>query len=167
MNTDLSEREIFNKIINFKDAPRTLRWEMGYWGETMHRWYEEGAPLEKTDLDELKANSSIVGPGIPTYCPESEKANSPNTKISSYFKLDSGMNTVPYNYFYHLPFEEEIIYEDDEYIEKYDNLRIRTRELKSKSSMPMWLEFPVKERKDWEKIKEERLTIDNLSKRFT
>jgi len=38
--------------------------------------------------------------------------------------------------------------------------------MKDGSSMPFWLEYPVKTRADWEKIKEERFNPDSISKRY-
>ncbi|GAG37241.1 unnamed protein product, partial [marine sediment metagenome] len=55
---------------------------------------------------------------------------------------------------------------DSKYIEKYGLDGIKTRQLKDGSSMPLWLEFPVKERKDWEQIKEERFNLESIGNRY-
>ena len=41
---DLSARELFLNTINFKSSPKTLKWEFGYWGGAINRWYSEGLP---------------------------------------------------------------------------------------------------------------------------
>ena len=49
MKDPYTTRELFTRIINFKDAPRTMKWEFGYWGQTISRWYREGLP-QKSDI---------------------------------------------------------------------------------------------------------------------
>jgi uroporphyrinogen-III decarboxylase len=45
-------------------------------------------------------------------------------------------------------------------------LGIKIKTLKDESSMPMWLEYPVTDNISWEIIKEEKLSLDNVKKRF-
>ena len=40
----LNSRERFLATMNFQPADRALLWEMGYWGATLRRWYDEGLP---------------------------------------------------------------------------------------------------------------------------
>lgn len=37
-------RERFLEVMSFSPGVRTLRWEFGYWGETVKNWYESGLP---------------------------------------------------------------------------------------------------------------------------
>ena len=43
----MNARERFHEVMNFNTAAGSLRWEFGYWGATLDRWYAEG--LEKRD----------------------------------------------------------------------------------------------------------------------
>lgn len=39
----MNARERFNAIMTFDTSVRTLKWEFGYWAETMRKWYGEGS----------------------------------------------------------------------------------------------------------------------------
>ncbi len=157
-------RELFLDITSFKKSSRTLKWEFGYWGEALDKWYEQGLPNFK-GLSGL-TSFGAYGPAFPTpsygladFIPE-------DYDVSKYFNFDEGFTSVPVNYWTCPLMDVKVVYEDDKYIEQYGPDGIRTRQLKDGSSMPLWLEFPVKNRKDWEKIKKERFSLDNIDKRF-
>ena len=38
----MNSRERFLKILNFERCDRTLKWEIGYWGGALEKWYNEG-----------------------------------------------------------------------------------------------------------------------------
>lgn len=42
----MNTREKFIEIMNFKKI-ETVKWEFGFWGATIDRWYEEGLPKKK------------------------------------------------------------------------------------------------------------------------
>lgn len=58
-------------------------------------------------------------------------------------------------------FDEPPIEEDDEVVVHRDHWGILRRSFKTKESMPEFLDFPVKDRRDWEQYKEERLDPDH------
>lgn len=65
----------------------------------------------------------------------------------------------------HPGFETIIIEETDEYIIFREGRGITMKNVKSvNGSMPEWLDYPVKTEADWERLKEERLRIDDLSR---
>ena len=162
---NINVREIFKKIINFESIPRTLKWEFGYWNSTIDRWYGEEFP--KIKGFDIASNGAVqVGPALPNMYHNGKLLFSEDIDVSSFFDFDSGFRMFPYNYLFYPDFEEKIIYENDKYIEKINVQGIRTREFIDGESMPMWLEFPVKNKKDWEEIKEERLNLDSISKRY-
>src|SRR4030067_2802332 len=43
----MNTQERFLSVMNFEKADRTLYWEMGYWKDTIERWYQEGLPKKK------------------------------------------------------------------------------------------------------------------------
>ncbi|MBP8128319.1 MAG: hypothetical protein KA184_01975 [Candidatus Hydrogenedentes bacterium] len=58
-------------------------------------------------------------------------------------------------------FEERILEEDAESRVHVDSWGITRRTFKNKESMPRFLDYPVKSRRDWEQYKEERLDPDH------
>lgn len=62
------------------------------------------------------------------------------------------VNTGPYP-----KFETEILEEDENYYIHYDSWGIKRRDYKHGESMSEFLEFPVKNRRDWEVYKEKYL----------
>ncbi|MCL5072253.1 MAG: hypothetical protein M1308_15385 [Actinobacteria bacterium] len=166
MSNGLTVKEIFQKVVNFKPCPRTLKWEFGYLSLTIPRWYREGLPGKdcNTPIPETVSTPAQAFP-LP-WVSGGTLEEGYASDVDNFFDMDEGFMGVPVNYWLFPGFEEKVIYEDDTYIEMIDNDGIRKREYKDKSSMPLWLEFPVKARSDWEKIKEERLNIKGINKRF-
>lgn len=163
--TDKNIRELFNNIIKFEPAERTLKCEFGYWGGTINRWYKEGLPKVKGLPKEISYGESIAGSFV-TWSPQGGVFPLKDYDIKHYFGLDEGFTLFPYHYWIYPPFEEKIIYEDDKFIEHFDVDGVRKKILKDNSSIPLWLEWPVKNRKDWEKIKEEKFNLNNLHDRY-
>lgn len=58
-------------------------------------------------------------------------------------------------------FEPVILQETEDYVVHIDGLGIKRRDLKHSMSMSEFLEFPVKDRRDWERLKEERFDPDH------
>ncbi len=57
--------------------------------------------------------------------------------------------------------ERKVISEDDVSVTFTDSWGIKRRDLKGRESMSEFIEFPVKDRKDWERFKAERLDPDH------
>lgn len=170
MKNNLSARELFLNIINFKSSPKTLKWEFGYWGGTINRWYSEGLQKNIGMSKELAYGESVFGPsmrwGAPSYGTGAE--NSPRClDIDNFFKLDEQLMLAPYDCWIFPKYKEKIIFEDDRNKESYNSLGIRQKILKDDSSMPLWLEYPIKCRKDWEQIKEEKFNLNSITKRWS
>lgn len=163
----LNTRDLFLNITEFKPAPRTLNWEFGYWGGTVKRWYKEGLPRIKGLSGEVSEGRGVNGSGQPSGTPSFSGAISlRDYDISNYFDFDQDFTLVPYNYWIYPRFEKKLIGEDERYNEIIDGDGIRKKILKDDSSMPFWLEWPVKDRKDWEKIKEERFSFETIGDRY-
>lgn len=166
MKDTITAKELFNNIMSFKLSRRTLKWELAYWKETLFKWYSEGLPANNSPQDSSLVDTIGLGPALPWSGSDNGNIRVDNKDVSKYFSFDDGLYPVPYRLWLYPCFEEIIIAEDDRYIEKYNQSGIRTRELKDGSSMPMWLEFPIKNRPDWEKIKEERLNTGTIKDRY-
>jgi uroporphyrinogen decarboxylase len=161
-------RELFLKIINFESCDRTLKWEFAYWGGTLNRWYKEGLTRTKGSYREYSYGDCVLGPG----CLGNNSLNyninfwTRDLDVHRYFGFDECITQLPYFYWLYPYFKRKIIYEDDNYIELIDCDGIRKKILRDNSSMPFWLEWPVKNKEDWENIKQERLSLDSINKRF-
>lgn len=167
MSNSDSTKELFLKIMNFEPCPRTLKWEFGYWIGTLNRWYQEGLNKVEGYQFDLKYGDAIQGPGHPQGSYSwSGQISKPESDVHNYFDFDKEWALVPYNYWIFPRFEKRIINEDKKYIEYFDTDGVKKKEYKDKSSMPMFLEFPVKNRNDWERIKEERFNFNSIDKRF-
>lgn len=46
----MNTRERFLEVMNFNPDVRSLKWEFGYWGGTIKRWYDEGLPEKNYPL---------------------------------------------------------------------------------------------------------------------
>lgn len=166
----MTTRDLYLKILDFEKVKQNLNWDFGYWGGTIDRWKKEGLPndiaLKGPDRNYLYGEF-INGPGL-TYPMASFDPNVLYASgIVELFDLDPGPAPFQINWWYSPRFDYEIIHEDDEKIEYVDTLGIRCLNYKDQRSMPHWLEFPLKTKKDWDKIKEERLSIKNISQRYT
>ncbi len=163
-------RELYLRILNFKEKKVNLNWDFGYWGGTISRWKKEGLPV---DIDFLGPKRDylygefINGPGL-TYPMSSFDPNVLYASgLSRLFDLDPGPSPFRINWWYCPRFDYVVLHEDEEKIEYVDTQGIRCLNYKDQRSMPHWLEYPVKDEKDWEKLKEEKLNLDNLSERYT
>lgn len=152
----MNARERFNAIMTFDTSVRTLKWEFGYWAETMKRWYGEGLPMKAGIPQELKGGEEVFGEGIPW-----KKNGEPFAQdVHDFFELDRGFERVPVNFLFEPTFEYRVLEEDDERRVVVDEMGIRKQVRRDESSMPQFLEWPVRNRDDWEKMKEERLSSD-------
>ena len=127
MKDNYSVRELFRRIINFEETPKTMKWEFGYWGETVLRWYREGLPKKSSTVGKINTYDTVIGPGCPENYNQSGNKYLIDTDISDYFNFDTGMHYVPYHYFYYPIFKEKVIDEDGQYEVKYNNLGIKIR----------------------------------------
>ncbi len=116
---------------------------------------------------QIKPTDDILGPGLPVSPPGYGFKMPRDCDVSNFFGFDEGFDSVPYDYWIFPPFEKKVIFEDSKYIEFYDHDGIRKKILKDGSSMPFWIEYPVKNRNDWERIKEEKFDLDSIGKRYT
>ena len=126
----MNSRERFLNTMNFQKVDRSPLWEMGYWEETLKRWHKEGL---SEDVHIEPAHYS---------------------RPTEFFGLDRhenagvGLGLIP-------DFEELTVEETDDYRIYINSEGIKLKELRKgkEQSMPQWLEFPIKNRQDWEEFK--------------
>lgn len=123
----MDQRERFRRIMQFQTVDRVPNYEIGPWERTVERWHSEGLP-SSVDWREYF-----------------EVGGSPHTHIADVPNLDM----IP-------SFEEKVIEETDKYIVSIGKDGIKSKNLKTSSEefMPQWLEFPVRNREDFRKLKQ-------------
>jgi uroporphyrinogen-III decarboxylase len=124
----LRNRERFKRVMHFQSVDRVPHFEFGYWNETYDVWHQQGLPRE---IDTEK-------------------------KMNRHFGFDR-FELCPVNDWNWLcpPFEEQVLEEDDRHKIIIDKDGVKCKVKKDgTSSIPYILDFPLKTRDDWERIKE-------------
>lgn len=117
----MDARTRFNRFMNYLDVDRPPFYEwLGYWRQTVNRWYGEGLP--------------------------------PGVSVEDYFGFDR-IEGVPVDYDPIPSFIPKLIREDYRYIVWQSTFGIVYKDLKVSTSIPSFIEFPVKNPEDWEILK--------------
>ena len=152
----MNTREIFLRILNFQDSPRTLNWEFGYWGGTVKRWYQEGLPMKYGLSKEVNYGEGVGGPACYWPVISWNEDMIQDRDVSDFFNFDIGTELIPFNYWIYPKYKTHVLREDDLHMELIDKDGIKKRIYKDDSSMPQFLDWPVKNKEDWERVKKER-----------
>lgn len=184
----MNSRDRFLEVMNFNSNVRTLKYEYAFWGATLNRWYEEGLPKNKfielpkrittpTSSLYLTANSrnqemikkgiipdglAIFGGGV--YWPT--QGLPVDRDVENYFGFDKGIALVDVNQLFSPMFDIAILEETDSVFKYIDIDGVTRIYQKREATLPTAINWPVKDRKSWYKIKEERLNLDNIDGRF-
>lgn len=134
----MENRERFLSTMTYKKVDRVPVNLPGPWKDTLERWKKEGLPCEVADVhDYLGVN---------------------NYKVKL-INISGQTGLFP-------PFEEKVIEEDEKTKISIDRYGRTVRNFKDHTSMPHWLEFPVKNKNDLKKILEERFNPDSINERY-
>ena len=139
----MTNRERFRAVMAFEQTDRPCHIEQGFWPETFERWRAEGLP---SDIKE------------PVFSYLGDRPD-----MFDHFEVIRFGYMLPRQY-YVPAFEEEIIEETDTYRIVRDSLGCTAKHSKVGASMPQFLDYPVKTRRDYEALKE-RLQ-PSLSERY-
>lgn len=167
----MNTRERFLKIMNFESCDRTLIWEFCYWAGAVKRWYKEGLESTNKEVIEKSHHADIVhGPSL--YWPASQGgkggafAESPQgTDVNSFFDLDEGTERVPISTWIEPDFEVVVLEEDERNQTIINQWGVTQKLPKLVTSPPDDIDWPVKNRRDWEEYKEKGFNTD-ISKRL-
>ncbi len=143
----MNTRERFCAIMNFEPV-MTLKTEYGYWTTTIKNFIREGMPVVEDLPEDTPDNSTISG--ATKVDPKSSILEEKN--IRSHFNLDPYAAKFPCDF--SPPFREKVIEEDDEFKVYTDKYGITVKERKTGTSTPLYIDFPIKNRRDFEKYKE-------------
>ena len=140
----MTARETFNATMRFDRAQPALKAEFGYWTTTVKRFLREGMPQKEALPPGLSDNATISG--ATAVDPGGSTVSDVNVRAAC--GLDSYAAKFPCDFSPLLP--ARIVEEDAEYRTLYDSYGILKKERKTGSTPPLDLEFPVKNRADFE-----------------
>jgi len=120
----MDERERFTRIMQFQTVDKVPNYELGLLKRTAERWHSEGLPSGVDWKEYFEIGE------------HRHIADVPN------------MNMIP-------SFEEKVIEETDRYIISISKNGIKSKNLKTSDTfMPQWLEYPVKNCRDFIELKQ-------------
>lgn len=185
----MNTRERFLEVMkNFNTSVPTMKWEFGYWGETLNNWYRSGLPKKYPAAipdTYTSVSSSIYTKSWTCENKFVKKGEYPNGYVAmagglywptqgfaldrdvrEYFKMDRTQQLVDLNLFFFPMFEPEVLEEDDAKLKYRDLDGVVRLYLKESATMASGWEWPIRDRASWEKLKEERVNLNNVRGRL-
>jgi hypothetical protein len=155
----LNAVERFRAVMSFEPCDRTLLWEFGYWAGTIRRWYEEGLPRKKGIPDSLVLGDVFLGEALTIPAAYDGVGEPPGSwyfaeDIHDYLQMDEGNKRVPINLWMLPRIKEQILEEQTDTVIRINYYGQKVRSWKDEHGHPEVLEFPVRKREDFERIKE-------------
>ena len=176
-------RERFLEVMNFNTSVHSVKWEFGYWGEVIDNWYDSGLPKKKypeipkghnpTSGLYYTAWKSVKGPRLPKgiavmggglYWPT--QCFPMDYDVRDYFGLDGPLVLVDVNQIFHPMFKPQVIEENQKQLLYMDLDGVKRRFLKEHATMASGEVYPIRDRASWQKLKDERINMDDLTGRF-
>ncbi len=180
----MNVRERFHEVMNFNPDVHSIKWEFGYWGKTINDWYDQGLfrkqypVLDKRittptsslyspawtcmGVNRLPNGIAVMAGGL--YWPT--QGFPLDSDVRNHFGMDHTQRLVDVNLHFSPMFDVRILDEDKERLTYIDVDGVKRLFLKDEATIPTSLEWPITDRKSWEKLKEERLNLNNISDRF-
>ncbi len=178
-------RERFLEVmLNFNPRVTPPKWEFGYWGDTINNWYEEGLPRREFPRipinittptaslynpcwnsikgERLPAGVAVIGGGL--YWPT--QGFPIDNDVKNELNLDKSQILVNVNLLFHPMFDIKIFQEDDHYLTYQDLDGVKRKFIKDTGVIPPGIEWVIKDRKGWEKLKDERINLNDIRGRF-
>lgn len=125
-------KERFQKVFHYEEFDRPPDFEFGYWEETLEKWINQ----EKIPQNILQNNDD----------------ENFQEKAEKYFGFER-RQTLPVAVDLKPCFERKVVEEDERTRIVRNERGITCRELKNHETMPEWIDFPVKDYSDFEKMK--------------
>jgi uroporphyrinogen decarboxylase len=144
----MSTRQRLLTTLNFEPCDHPPYWEWAYWPETLDRWYTEGLE-RKVGYPASMLKSEPLSGGAGDWRPPMPREQDACRALG----LDEGYFHPPVHGRIPLPVPVQILEEDEHMQVLVDTDGITKKVLKDAMSMPMFISYPVKCRKDWEAMK--------------
>lgn len=177
-------RERFLEVMNFNTDVHSVKWEFGYWGETIKNFYDAGLPCNNYPKLPLQVSTPTSSLYIPAWTCQS-KSILPNgigvmggglywptqgfpldTDVRDYFSMDQTQQMVDVNLLFCPMFEPRVDAEDEGSYTYTDIDGVTRKFLKKQATIPAGMDWPITDEASWQKIKSERLNLSNISDRF-
>jgi len=181
----MNVRERFLEVmLNFNTDVAAPKWEFGYWGDTINNWYSEGLekrrppkiptgistptaslynPCWHVKRDErLPAGIAVIGGGL--YWPT--QGFPLDNDVKDTLEMDKGQILVNVNLLFHPMFEVEVLEEDEHQLTYRDIDGVKRKFLKETGVIPSGVDWVIKDRRSWERLKDERLNTRDIRGRF-
>ncbi|MFA5816403.1 MAG: uroporphyrinogen decarboxylase family protein [Bacteroidales bacterium] len=177
-------RERFLEVMSFNTSIHSLKWEFGYWGETMNNWYDQGLPKKNYPVPDtvittptaslyttawtcrgigrLPNGIAVTAGGL--YWPT--QGFPLDSDVRHYFGMDYTQRLVDINLHFCPMFKVQILDEDEKKLTYIDIDGVKRIFLKEEGTIPTSIYWPIIDETSWEKLKEERLNLKNLKDRF-
>jgi hypothetical protein len=177
-------RERFHEVMNFNTAVPAMKWEFGLWGETLNNWYDQGLPKSDPPIIEeaittptaslysrawnslpkerLPSGIAVMAGGL--YWPT--QGFPLDGDVRRHFGMDYTQVMVDVNLLFSPLFDVVVHEETDDRMLYTDMDGVKRLFLKKEATIPTSVEWPIKDRASWEKLKRERLCLDDISARF-
>lgn len=143
----MNSREKFNAVMNFDDNSPNMKAEFGYWAGTIRTWFDQGLPRLQ-DIPDSVLDGELVRGTLPLH-PEDDGLIDRN--VLPYFKLDSYLAKFPFDISPRLGLK--IIKEDSKERIYIDKFGITNKVSKECAGIPMILDYPIKNSKDFNDYK--------------
>ncbi len=148
----MNARERFLAVMRFDTTVAPPKWEFGYWASAVRRWYKEGLPRQVGLPDAVPDGEGVTGPGL------AWRRDRPRDRdVSAACALDAGMERMPLNILISPAFKDEILEDHGDWVLRRDGEGVVRRERRDRNSLPRFVDWPVRNREDWERLKAERL----------
>lgn len=148
----MNARERFLAIMNFQRPDRNLFWEMGYWSDTLERWYAEG--LSPRSLERRRPGEGVRGENSPH--DEFSTSRVRDKDVHNTHGLDKGLICLPVNSGPAPLFEQKVFEETEHYIVTQDEYGVRKKLNREEAATPEFIGWPAETREDFEQLKAER-----------
>ncbi len=133
----MTDRQRFLRYMNYQPVDRPPLHLTGPWSDTLERWYREGLP----------------------------RGVDPNEHLGLAVK-PLALNNISGESALWPWFEEETLSEEGDFKIFRDRSGRTVRDFKDHTSMPEWLDFPVKTRDDLQRILDERFDLSDMDARY-
>lgn len=177
-------RERFHEIMGFNTDVRSIKWEFGYWGETIKNWYASGLPQKRYPELPVAVTTPTSSLYIPAWTCQSktELLNGVgvmagglywptqgfpiDSDVRECLGMDKTQRMVDVNLHFCPMFESKVVAEDVDSLDYTDIDGVTRKFLKGPATIPAGMDWPIKDKASWEKLKSERLNLSNIQDRF-
>ena len=176
-------RERFLEVMQFNPGVHSLKWEFGYWGEVLDNWYDSGLPKRQYPAiprghnptsglyypawksikgGKLPKGIAVMGGGL--YWPT--QSFPLDYDVRQYFGMDYPLRLVDVNQIFQPMFKVEVLEDNENQMLYTDIDGVTRRFLKAHATMPSGERYPIRDRATWQKLKDERINMQDLKSRF-